>query len=78
MKQRFCPYCRTFRDDVDFKFVIHVKTGSKRGQCTPCQEMRKRPREELQKLAQEDADSRRQTQSLAAKVAIEKKRKGDE
>jgi len=47
MKQRFCPYCRSFRQDEGFKVIVEVRSGSKRGMCAPCQEVRKLPREKL-------------------------------
>lgn len=48
---RFCMYCSKWRDPAGFKTIFHLKSGSKRGMCEPCQEMRKRPRDELEKLA---------------------------
>ena len=74
-KTRFCPYCRNFKADVGFKFVVHDKTGSKRGQCPACQAMRKRPVEELRALAIKERDERRKLQSEAAKRRIEELRK---
>lgn len=56
--QRYCPYCQQFKPDKGFKQVLHFKSGSKRGMCPPCQELRKRPREELAAMAEQDKNSR--------------------
>ena len=78
MKQVFCPYCRTFRaDDGQFKFVVHVKTGSKRRQCSSCQETRKLPRDQLEQRAKADREARRKSISDATKRGMEEKRKNE-
>lgn len=58
MAERFCPYCRTFRADFGFVKVRHPVNGSSRHMCPPCQEIRKKPREELEALAKRDSDER--------------------
>lgn len=61
MRERFCPYCVRFRHDEGFRQIVHPQTGSKRGMCPGCQEMRKRPRAELTALAaQEKLERKRQ------------------
>jgi len=77
MKSWFCPYCRNFKEDEGWKFVVHGKTLSKRRQCTPCQEKRKLPREDLLRLAREEGDARRKSISDATKRGIEERRKND-
>lgn len=71
---RFCPYCRQHKPDEGFKFVLHVGSGSKRGQCEPCQEIRKLPRAKLNELAKQEGDARRRTLSQKVKATIQRKR----
>lgn len=52
MNQRFCMYCSRWRDPNCFTSIVDHKSGSKRGMCQPCQEMRKRPHAELVELAE--------------------------
>ena len=52
MRERYCPYCVRFRHDEGFKQIVHPQTGSKRGMCPSCQEMRKKPRSTLIALAE--------------------------
>lgn len=47
-------YCSNWRDTAGFKMVLHTPTGSKRGMCPVCQELRKRPRAELVELAEKE------------------------
>jgi hypothetical protein len=75
VKERFCPYCRCFKTDEGFKVVLHPATGSKRMQCTPCQETRKRPRAELVKLAADEGEAKRKAISEATKRGIEQRKK---
>lgn len=75
--QRYCGYCRSFKPDEGFKFVLHVNTGSKRGQCPPCQELRKKPRSDLEAMARREQELRSKTLSEAAKrSAAERKKNG--
>lgn len=78
MSDRFCPYCRNFREDVGFKPIFHLATQSKRMQCPPCQATRKKPRETLIALAKQDGEARRQLISEATKRGIENKRRKNE
>jgi hypothetical protein len=78
VKTRFCAYCRQFKPDTGFKFVVHAQTLSKRGQCGSCQETRKKPREELNEMARKEVAARRAAQSAAARAAHEKARREDE
>jgi hypothetical protein len=59
MSQRFCLYCQKFRLDVGFKFVVHPQTNRTRGMCPACQEVRKKPREELVALAKKQKEERK-------------------
>lgn len=52
--QRYCPYCQAFKPDEGFRVVIHIKSGSKRGMCPPCQDLRKKPHAELVAMAEQD------------------------
>lgn len=56
--QRFCMYCSNWRDTYGFKMVLHTQTGSKRGMCPSCQELRKRPHAELVELAEKEKQQR--------------------
>ena len=78
MKVWFCPYCRNFKEDEGWKFVVHGKTLSKRRQCTPCQEKRKLSRETLEQEAASERAARRKSISDATKRGIEERRKNDE
>lgn len=77
-KQRFCMYCQHFKKDEGFKFIVHPKTGSKRGQCPSCQERRKLPRETLNDLAKQEAEARRVRAAEIAAEAAERKRKNED
>lgn len=70
-------YCQCFRKDEGFIFIVHQKTGSKRGQCPPCQEKRKLPRSELDRQAKQDVEARRARAVQVAKEAEERKRKNE-
>lgn len=61
MAQRFCPYCRCFKEDERFKPVFHFATQSKRMQCFSCQQTRRRPRNELALEASEESAARRKS-----------------
>jgi len=56
---RYCPYCQVFKPDKGFKQVLHFKSGSKRGMCQTCQDLRKRPRDELAAMAERDKNERK-------------------
>lgn len=71
---RFCPYCRNYKPDKGFKFVLHPSSGSKRGQCPGCQATRKLPRERLEEMARQDGEDRRTKLSEAVKASYERKR----
>jgi hypothetical protein len=58
VKQRFCPYCRNFKADTGFKTVVEARSGSRRGMCQPCQEMRKKPHAELVALSMKEKAER--------------------
>lgn len=75
VKQRYCAYCRVTRDDVGFKTVFHPASGTSRAQCSPCQEMRKRPREELDQRAKQDAAARAAANSEFQKSLAAERRK---
>ena len=77
-KQRFCMYCQQFKADTGFKFVVHPKTLTKRGQCPSCQERRKQPREALNALAKQEAEVRRARAAEIAAEAAERKRKNED
>lgn len=78
MGTRFCPYCRNHKNDEGFKPIFHFATRSKRLQCPSCQEMRKRPRTELEQLAELEGKARRNAISIATKRGIEERRKKQE
>lgn len=59
MKQKYCAYCRCYRDDHGFKEVKHKASNTRRAMCPPCQELRTRPRTELQALAEREREERR-------------------
>lgn len=61
MAQRFCPYCRCFKEDEGFKPVFHLGTQSKRMQCLSCRLTRQRPRQALVLEAAEEGASRRKS-----------------
>lgn len=75
--QRFCMYCQQFKPDKGFKFVVHPKTLTKRGQCPSCQERRKMPRDVLNEMAIQEAEERRKRISEAVLEAAERKRKNE-
>lgn len=75
---RFCMYCQQFKPDKGFKFVVHPKTLTKRGQCPSCQERRKMPREVLNEMAKQEAEERRKRISEAVLEAAERKRKSED
>ena len=52
MPTKFCHYCRLTKDDMGFKKVPHA-TNTPRFMCPSCQDMRAKPREELERLARE-------------------------
>lgn len=74
VKTRFCPYCRQFKPDEGFKFVIHAATLSKRGQCEPCQTTRKLPREKLVAMARDEVEAKRKAVSEATKLGIQRRK----
>ena len=55
---RFCMYCSNWRDTAGFKTVLHTQTGSKRGMCPVCQDLRKKPHAELVELAEKEKQLR--------------------
>lgn len=73
MAQRFCPYCRCFKEDERFKPVFHLGTQSKRMQCFSCQQTRKRPRNELVAEAAEEGAARRRSIAVATAMAKQAK-----
>lgn len=65
MAQRFCPYCRVFKEDERFRPVFHFSSQTKRLQCFSCQQTRKRPRPELVLEAAQEGAARRKSISEA-------------
>lgn len=51
-------YCRNWKEDFGFKQVVHSNSGTRRGMCPGCQEMRKKPHSELIALAERDKTER--------------------
>ena len=74
---KFCAYCRLTKLNVGFKAIVHPGTGSRRYQCPTCQEVRKKPRTELEKLAETDAKARGKAQSELLKKIREERRKSE-
>jgi len=56
---RYCLYCMKQKPEEGFKEVLHAATRSVRGQCLDCQEKRKKPRTELEKLAKAESKERK-------------------
>lgn len=54
LRERFCPYCTQFKPDLAFKFVMHLKSQTKRGMCPSCQDRRKLPHSKLIEMAAQD------------------------
>lgn len=54
LKERMCMYCSSFKPDVGFKFVSHLKSMTRRGMCTTCQDKRKIPHSTLIEMAAQD------------------------
>lgn len=54
MKERYCMYGRHFKPVEGFITIRHEASGTQRGMCTTCQEVRKKPRAELEALAARD------------------------
>lgn len=77
MATRYCMYCLCFREDAGFIFILHPSSGTKRGQCPPCQARRKKPRAELEQMAKNEAAARSARLSEMAKVAAERKLKNE-
>jgi hypothetical protein len=59
MLEKFCGYCNRFKDGLGFRTILNIRNKSKRGMCPSCQEIRKRPREELEALAKRDSEERK-------------------
>jgi hypothetical protein len=59
VKEKFCAYCRNWHPPVGFKTIVHVGSGSRRAMCPTCQNIRKKPREELEKLAKQQKIERK-------------------
>ena len=75
VKQRYCAYCRVFREDTGFKTVYHTTSNSKRAQCSACQEIRKLTRDELNARAEQDAAARSAANSEFHKTLAAERRK---
>jgi hypothetical protein len=60
MAERYCPYCMKGREDKGFKVVFHAGSKTRRVMCQVCQELRKKPRSELELLAQKEKKERNQ------------------
>lgn len=58
-KLKYCMYCLTFRAPDGFKFRHDLRSGTKRGMCSFCQEKRTRSRKELMLLAEREQDERK-------------------
>lgn len=58
-RTRYCAYCRRHQDDVGFKLIPHVESGTRRSMCASCQEIRRKPRTELQRLAEQERAARK-------------------
>ena len=59
VKERHCMYCAQFKQDIGFKFVIHMKSQTKRGMCPSCQTKRKIPHAQLIEMAERDKNERK-------------------
>lgn len=59
MKELFCAYCRTFKPGAGFKVVPHLQSKTTRRMCPTCQDMRSKPRQELDRIARQESASRK-------------------
>lgn len=55
---RFCGHCQTFKPREGFDLLV-TPSGVRRAMCQACQEIRKRPRSELQALADKVKEDRK-------------------
>jgi len=60
MKELFCAYCRTFKPGKGFKVISHLTSNTTRRMCPSCQEVRTKPRSELQRLADKEKTARKE------------------
>lgn len=75
MKTKYCHYCRSTKPAEGFKLIRNSTASSIRNQCVSCQAIRKKPREELEQLARQDAANRNKNISDAVKRSIEERKK---
>ena len=59
MSQKYCAYCRLFRDPAGFIERLHGPSKTRRSMCPGCQKTREKPRGELQRLADAERDARK-------------------
>lgn len=50
---RFCLYCRKPKPRSGFTEVYHDQSATYRGQCADCQGVRRKSRDELERLAKQ-------------------------
>lgn len=74
---RFCIYCRRTKVDQGFKMIPNSAKGSAGAQCPACQDIRKKPRVELEALAKRESQERSARASRVAKQAAAERRKNE-
>lgn len=75
MKELFCGYCQCFKHAEGFKLRVDPRSSTPRRMCPACQEVRKKSREERDRIAAQAREARRQRASIAMKETIERGRK---
>lgn len=56
---RYCLYCRRDKPAKGFIQVLHPGSQTYRGQCTDCQAVRRKSREELEAMAEKERNERK-------------------
>lgn len=75
----YCHYCRTRKPSEGFKVITHLLSGTKRLQCSGCNEVRKSPEAMVAKVKADSVTraNEQATRSLLAKEAKTTKRKAN-
>lgn len=74
-EKRFCQYCWRLKPDEGFKFILNVKSASRSAQCPACQDLRKKPRVELEEMARKEVAAKARENSRLALQREERKRR---